>query len=114
MDIYKEERPWGIFEQFVKNKICTVKILTINPGEKLSLQYHHHREEFWRVIEGRGIFIIGDKELTGTVGDEFSVKKKERHRIINTSTAPVRVLEIALGVFDEDDIVRLEDKYKRK
>lgn len=44
MKIYKEERPWGNFERFTHNEISTVKILTVNPNEELSLQYHHNRE----------------------------------------------------------------------
>jgi len=46
MKTYFEKRPWGNFEQFVKNKLCTVKIITILPRQETSLQFHRNRSEF--------------------------------------------------------------------
>lgn len=112
MKIYKEKRPWGNFERFTHNEISTVKILTVNPNEELSLQYHHNREEFWKIIEGTGNFTIGDTTKIGQKGDEFFIPKETLHQI-KTSDASVTIIEIAFGNFDEDDIVRLSDKYHR-
>jgi mannose-6-phosphate isomerase-like protein (cupin superfamily) len=112
MKKYIEKRPWGKFEQFCENEICTVKIINVNPNEELSLQYHLHRDEFWRVLDGSATIVVGDKMQDGKEGDEFFIPKKTRHRI-KTGNSPVRILEISFGRFDEDDIVRLEDKYKR-
>ncbi|MEO5569967.1 MAG: phosphomannose isomerase type II C-terminal cupin domain [Bacteroidia bacterium] len=112
MKKYKEERPWGNFERFTHNEISTVKILTVNPNEELSLQFHHNREEFWRVLSGTGSFVIGDKTKVGQKGDEFFIPKETVHQI-RTSDASVIILEIAFGNFDENDIVRLKDKYDR-
>lgn len=108
-----EKRPWGEFEKFVDNKKCSVKILTINAGKAFSLQYHKSREEFWLVLEGEGIFTVGKNIKKGIVGDEFLVKKKEKHHIENRGKKTLKVLEISFGKFKEDDIVRLEDKYNR-
>ncbi|TVZ28684.1 mannose-1-phosphate guanylyltransferase/mannose-1-phosphate guanylyltransferase/mannose-6-phosphate isomerase [Gillisia sp. Hel_I_86] len=113
MKTYKEERPWGNFERFTHNEVSTVKILTVNPNEELSLQFHHNREEFWRVLDGRGSFVIGDKTTIGRQGDEFFIPKETVHQI-KTADSSVSILEIAFGNFDENDIVRLKDKYKRK
>ena len=113
MKKYTEKRPWGSFEEFCKNDICTVKIITVNPNEELSLQYHNHRDEFWRILQGTAKIIIGDKIVDGKEGDEFFVTKGTKHRIAAGDKA-VKVLEISFGKFDENDIVRLEDKYKRK
>lgn len=112
MKKYKEDRPWGNFERFTHNEISTVKILTVNPNEELSLQYHHNREEFWRILEGTGSFFIGDKTIVGQKGYEFFIPKKTVHQI-KTANASVSILEIAFGYFDENDIVRLKDKYNR-
>ena len=112
MKIYKEERPWGNFERFTHNEISTVKILTVNPNEELSLQYHHNREEFWKIIDGTGSFTIGASTKIGKKGDEFFIPKETIHQI-KTSDTSVTIIEIAFGNFDENDIVRLEDKYNR-
>jgi len=112
MEIHKEERPWGNFEQFVQEKSCTVKIITINPNSKLSLQYHNFREEFWRIISGEAIFTLGEEKVHSKKGDELFFPKKEIH-CIESKDETVTILEIAFGKFDENDIVRLEDKYGR-
>lgn len=113
IDKFTQDKPWGKFEQFAFNEVCTVKILSVNPGEQLSLQYHHHRDEFWRVITGQGEIVLGDKTLPAKTGDEFFIPRETKHRI-QTADSAMQVLEISFGKFDEEDIVRLEDKYKRE
>lgn len=106
------ERPWGNFRQFVKNEPVTVKIISVKKGESLSLQCHNLRTEFWRVISGEPEITIGDKIITAKIGDEFEIPVKTNHRISATSSN-VEFLEISYGEFDEDDIVRIDDKYGR-
>ena len=55
MNKKQDIRPWGEEEIFTMNEKTTVKILTINPAERCSLQYHNHRKEFWKIIEGEAI-----------------------------------------------------------
>ncbi len=110
---YTEERPWGKFERFTQNEISTVKIITIKPGGELSLQYHAGRAEFWKVILGNPLITVGETVTEAKEGDEFFVAPQQKHRM-QAREQEVRILEIALGTFDEDDIVRLEDKYGRK
>lgn len=114
-DIYQEERPWGNFRQFTKNAPFTVKIITVNPGESLSLQRHIHRTEFWRIIKGECKVEIGDKFHDAIAGDEFVVPAATTHRVsVNASEPlPAEFLEIATGEFDENDIERFEDRYGR-
>lgn len=112
MEKYIEERPWGSFEQFCKNEMATVKELQVNPNEELSLQYHHKRDEFWKVMDGTGSIVIGNDTKTGKKGDEFFIPRETNHQI-KTADSFITVLEISFGDFDEDDIVRLKDKYKR-
>ena len=63
MEKYSEERPWGKFEQFCHNEEVTVKIITVNPNSRLSLQYHNNRDEFWRVLKGKGQFVLGEETI---------------------------------------------------
>lgn len=107
-----EERPWGKFEQFCHNEKVTVKILTVNPNSKLSLQYHNKRDEFWKVIEGSGQIVLGNKIINVKTDDEYLIPKKTNHRIITTLNK-LKILEISYGEFDENDIVRISDDYNR-
>lgn len=111
-ETYIEHRPWGKFEQFTHNELSTVKIITVQPRQQLSLQYHHHREEYWRVVGGSGEVVIGDETLSARTGDSFYIPQGTVHRM-QTLDDTLVILEIAYGEFDEEDIVRLEDKYGR-
>ena len=106
------ERPWGKFEQFTQNEAVTVKIITINAGEAFSLQYHKKRTEFWQILSGNPEVLVGDKVILAKPGDKFEVPPETNHRI-QARDSRTEILEIATGDFDEDDIVRLEDKYGR-
>jgi len=108
---YTETRPWGQFIQFSLNEPTTVKILTVRAGEQFSLQYHNHRIEQWYVIDGTGTITIGDTTRSVQVGHTYIVPEQSQHRI--HADTDVSVLEIAFGVFDENDIVRLKDNYGR-
>src|SRR5437867_657500 len=107
MDIVTTKKPWGSFTRFTNNEPSTVKLLYINKGEEFSLQYHTHREEFWKIISGHPEIIVDDKTYNPNPGEEFVVKPKMDHRV-NAVKDDVVVLEISTGQFDEDDIVRLE------
>jgi len=108
----KEVRPWGNFERFTLNEVSTVKIITISPNEELSLQFHEHRNEYWRILSGSGTVYVDDMNQAANVGEEFTVRKGQKHRIA-AGPEGIQVLEIATGHFDEADITRLEDKYGR-
>ena len=105
-------KPWGNFRQFTLNESSTVKILSINAGEELSLQTHKTREEYWFVIEGYPTITRGEQVFTAHPNDEILIEQGQQHRIAALDN-DVLILEIAYGHFDEDDIVRLEDRYDR-
>ena len=109
------EKPWGSFDQFVLNTQCTVKILTCNPGASLSLQRHRLRNEFWVALDPGVVVELDGKILTPDKGAQVWLPAGSVHRLSCAAarTSPVRVLEISLGTFDEDDIERLEDVYGR-
>jgi mannose-1-phosphate guanylyltransferase/mannose-1-phosphate guanylyltransferase/mannose-6-phosphate isomerase len=112
LKVFQIERPWGNFRQFTENDLSTVKIITVKPNEILSLQSHEHRSEFWHVLAGSGTVEIGEMKKETTVGDEHEIPVREKHRL-GAGPDGIQVLEIALGNFDEKDIVHYEDKYGR-
>jgi mannose-6-phosphate isomerase len=109
---YLEERPWGKFEQFTFNEVSTVKILTIKEGEHPSLQFHYHRDELWRVIKGKVSITLSDKKIIAQEGDELFIPRGTKHTAEGVD-GDADILEISYGKFDENDIVRVEDKYGR-
>ncbi|HLC78019.1 MAG TPA: phosphomannose isomerase type II C-terminal cupin domain [Candidatus Nanoarchaeia archaeon] len=106
------KKPWGNFKEFIKNKKCSVKIIEVNPGQRLSLQYHTNREEMWYFLES-GFVRIGNKRFSVKEGQIVKIPKKKLHRVI-ADKKKLRFLEVSLGNFSETDIVRLEDDYGRK
>lgn len=106
------KRPWGTFKQFVLNKKCTVKIIEIKPRQELSLQKHKKRKENWYFLNP-GIVQIGEKRKKVKEGELIEIGKNVPHRIFAEDKS-VKVLEISLGNFKENDEIRLEDKYNRK
>jgi mannose-6-phosphate isomerase len=110
--IFVSRRPWGNFRQFTLNEPTTVKVITVEAGQQLSLQTHELRDELWIVLDDGIRVQVGDDVIDAAVGDEFVIPRRTKHRI--SSRGPTaRILEVAFGKFDEDDIVRLEDIYSR-
>ena len=107
------KKPWGKFTQFTHNEKSTVKVLEVNPKEMISLQSHKKRSEFWYVLEGNPTIVLNTKMKKYNPGDKVKFGPGTKHRIINKTKKKVKILEIALGNFDEKDIVRYEDKYHR-
>ena len=112
-DIFVAERPWGEFQQFVSNEQVTVKIITVQPGHRLSLQRHDHRGEMWLVLDVPIDITVGERQWTAAVGETVWVPRNATHRMGNSGEAAGRLLEVAFGHFDEEDIERLEDDYTR-
>ena len=112
-NIYIEKRPWGKFERFTLNEISTVKIITINGGEELSVQRHKNRREFWRVIGGGGRALVGSEDYEANPGGEFFIPVGVLHSM-KGGGGGITILEIAFGDFDENDIERISDKYERE
>lgn len=105
-------RPWGEFRQLTHNSLSTVKVHRIKPNEATSWQSHNKRSEFWYIISGSGVVPIGEKEYNAFPGDEYDVPIGVKHRWMAGPSGMILV-EVAIGDFDEEDIVRYEDKYGR-
>jgi mannose-6-phosphate isomerase-like protein (cupin superfamily) len=108
----KDIRPWGNFERFTLNELSTVKIITVNPNQSLSLQRHEGREEYWRILSGSGYATVDNERKEVHAGDDVYIPKHGLHRIESNNETLI-FLEIAFGNFDETDIERLDDKYGR-
>ncbi|HUO56384.1 MAG TPA: adenylyltransferase/cytidyltransferase family protein [Candidatus Paceibacterota bacterium] len=109
-------RPWGEFYGWDAGSQWKLKTMYIHPGKRLSLQYHHHRREQWVLVQGDATATIHDKEgkpqtKVMKIGEPVFVDVKAIHRL--ESKRGGIVVEVALGKFDENDIVRIEDDYSR-
>lgn len=109
------ERPWGSFETLHRGSGFQVKRIAVKPGQRLSLQFHHHREEHWIVVQGTAVVINGDKEFTLKEGGTTVIPKLAKHRVFNPGPGMLEFVEVQLGDYlGEDDIVRLADDYGRE
>ncbi len=109
---YNETRPWGSFERFTLNEVSSVKILHVSSNQRLSLQKHVKRSEFWKVIAGSGTAQINEELRSLSIGDEVIIPVGALHRLTG-GEAGIAVLEICIGEFDENDIERTEDDFGR-
>ena len=107
-----EFRPWGWYITLDEGATYKVKKIHLNPNTKLSLQYHHHRDEHWTVVEGSGKCIVNKDISVMNPGDYMFIAKKEVHRM-EASPDGVTFIEVQRGKCDEKDIVRLQDDYGR-
>jgi mannose-1-phosphate guanylyltransferase/mannose-6-phosphate isomerase len=106
-------RPWGRFDQYANNEDVTVSLMTVEPNEQLSLQSHTGRAELWIVFDDGAEVQVGEDILHPTVGEEIWIPANTKHRL--GSTGPrVRVLEVAFGNWQQEDITRYEDRYGRR
>jgi len=106
------ERPWGAFEQYAHNQEVTVSLMTVKPGQRLSLQAHTGRAELWIALDDGAEVQIDDRTLHPQAGDELWIPANARHRL-TAGDRPVRVLEVAFGNWQQADITRYADDYPR-
>jgi mannose-6-phosphate isomerase len=110
----KEERPWGSYEVLEESNGYKVKRLEVKPGARLSLQRHSRRGEHWVVVQGTADVVCGERELQLKEGEHLHIPPETNHRLGNSTDHPLALIEVQLGNYlGEDDIVRLEDDYKR-
>jgi mannose-1-phosphate guanylyltransferase / mannose-6-phosphate isomerase len=107
-------RPWGTYATLRQEGGYQVKRITVAPGQKLSLQYHHKRAEHWVVTQGQAIVQVGDEEFETGPGEYRYIPLGEKHRLTNIGEGDLVLIEVQVGSYlGEDDIVRLEDDYGR-
>jgi len=107
-------RPWGSYESLIAGDRFQVKSIVVNPGQKLSLQKHHHRAEHWIVVRGTAEVTCGDRIYTLSEDESTYIPVGHRHRLANPGVIPLEIIEVQSGPYlGEDDIVRYEDIYRR-
>jgi mannose-6-phosphate isomerase-like protein (cupin superfamily) len=112
-EIKEDIRPWGKFRSFPYKQAGSIKIITVNPGQTLSLQYHLHRSEFWVVLDKGLEVTVSRRVWQPEVDEEIFIPRESPHRLRCLGSKQARVMEIWIGDSDELDIVRLEDEYGR-
>ena len=109
------QRPWGFYKTTVLNDYFQSKVISVKPGQQLSLQSHNHREEHWIVAHGTGTVQIEKSIINVSCGSSLFIPMGAKHRLTNTDEKENLIItEIQIGDYlGEDDIVRYEDIYGR-
>lgn len=107
-------RPWGYYETIAEGERFHVKRIMVKPGQKLSLQMHHHRAEHWVVVKGTARVTCGERDFLCTEDQSTYIPLGTTHRLENPGMLPLELIEVQSGPYlGEDDIVRFEDVYGR-
>ncbi|MBI4733674.1 MAG: cupin domain-containing protein [Rubrobacteridae bacterium] len=107
-------RPWGSYTLLESGPGFKIKVIEVKPGERLSLQMHHHRSEHWVVISGTARVTRGEEEFNVHVNESTFIPSSTIHRLENPGKIMLKIIEVQNGEYlDEDDIVRSEDDYAR-
>ena len=109
-----ESRPWGYFTVIAEGGDFLIKIIHVNPGQKLSLQSHNYRSEHWTVVKGIAKVILDKNEYTLKTGESIDIAIKSKHSLQNPFKEDLEIVEIQRGnPLSEEDIIRYEDMYGR-
>lgn len=107
-------RPWGTYTVLEDTNKYKVKSILVRPGAKLSLQKHQHRSEHWIVVSGTAMVTVGGKRFQLNKNESTYIPKEEVHRLENEGNEDLILIEAQVGDYlGEDDIIRLQDDYKR-
>jgi len=110
-----DKRPWGEYKVIEEGKRYKVKLITMLPKKRFSLQRHKLREEHWTFVEGQGKITLGDKMFNVVEGDTIHIPVEEIHRLENTEDIELKFIEVQYGTkLVEEDIERIEDDFGRK
>lgn len=108
------QRPWGHFQTVDSGERFQVKHILVKPGEKLSLQMHHHRAEHWIVVSGTGRITCDEETRLLRENESLHIPVGATHSLENPGKIPLHLIEVQVGAYlGEDDIVRFEDRYGR-
>jgi mannose-1-phosphate guanylyltransferase / mannose-6-phosphate isomerase len=110
----KVHRPWGSYQSIDSGPRFQVKRIVVKQGGRLSLQRHHHRAEHWIVVRGTARVTIGDETKTIHENESTYIPIGAKHRLENPGKIDLELIEVQTGSYlGEDDIVRIEDDYRR-
>ncbi|MCE5285985.1 MAG: cupin domain-containing protein, partial [Pelosinus sp.] len=107
-------RPWGSYTVLGEGKGYKLKKITVNPGQRLSLQMHYHRSEHWIVSGGTAKVTLGEEEKFVHENESVFIPMSTKHCLENPGRIPLEIIEVQNGKYlEEDDIVRFDDVYGR-
>jgi len=107
-------RPWGSYTILEEDEGYKIKRIVVQPGKRLSLQKHYHRNEHWIVLSGSATVTINKEQFIVNPNESTYIKAGDVHRLENRGKLPLIIIEVQVGEYTgEDDIVRIEDDYKR-
>jgi mannose-1-phosphate guanylyltransferase/mannose-6-phosphate isomerase len=110
----KVHRPWGSYQSIDSGERHQVKRIVVKPGGRLSLQKHHHRSEHWIVVRGTARVTVNDLVKTVHENESIYIPIGAVHRLENPGKILLELIEVQTGsYFGEDDIIRIEDDYRR-
>jgi mannose-1-phosphate guanylyltransferase/mannose-6-phosphate isomerase len=110
----KVHRPWGSYQSVDNGQRHQVKRIIVKPGGRLSLQKHHHRSEHWIVVRGAAQVTVNELVKTVHENESIYIPIGAVHRLENPGKIPLELIEVQTGSYlGEDDIIRIEDDYRR-
>jgi mannose-1-phosphate guanylyltransferase/mannose-6-phosphate isomerase len=113
-DHRRGHRPWGYYDSIDAGERFQVKRIVVRPGGALSLQKHQHRAEHWVVVKGTAEVTIGADVRSVHENESIYIPIGAVHRLANRGKIPLELIEVQTGSYlGEDDIIRLDDVYKR-
>lgn len=113
-DHLKVHRPWGSYQSVDNGVRHQVKRIIVKSGGRLSLQKHHHRSEHWIVVRGAAQVTVNELVKTVHENESIYIPIGATHRLENPGKIPLELIEVQTGSYlGEDDIIRIEDDYRR-
>lgn len=114
VDHLKMHRPWGSYQSLDSGDRYQVKRIVVKKGGRLSLQYHNHRAEHWVVVRGTAKVTLGDQVKVLHENESIYIPMGTPHRLENPGKIDLELIEVQTGSYlGEDDIIRIEDDYRR-
>ena len=110
----KVYRPWGWYQTLEMRDRFQVKVLSLKPGAKISLQRHRQRAEHWVVVSGIATVTRGEEIIELEENQSTYIPIGMMHRIENKAESDLQLIEVQSGDYlGEDDIERFDDQYGR-
>ena len=114
ISIEKVKRPWGCFYVLHDEPTYKLKRIEVNPGKRMSYQYHKKRSESRTIVKGTASINLEGLIKNYTKGETILIPQGVKHRVQNKTNEKVVFIEVQTGTyFGEDDIVRIEDDFNR-
>jgi len=115
VQVVKVSKPWGHETIWARSDRYVGKILHINAGQELSVQYHNKKDETVYLLSGEISYRVQSaggalEDVKLEVGESFRITPGTVHQMVATTDCDV--LEVSTP--ELDDVVRLSDRYGRE